>query len=381
MIAKGMATEWPTEEFKTLFETTRAGVVIPRALALDVCATLTELEITSADAILAMDPDMFEATVREHTEREVMVKISLRWFEGSRSQKKSVSLGLLASTSRSYKQGKAKKPADYESSGDEEDGDEAGSTMGGRFTSTRSERLAELDSKMTGMSPAALQALDASLHAGTVMGPEVVEGLAYATDIAYTDFARKLAKQPDVVTFPKILKEKDNEAYKDHMVGLIRQYNNEGMSAESALMTSTHTATEDIFENDVEGKFRYMKSVRGKYPGRAFPFSDGCDICLVVKQMKTSMGGGTRGDLAAMKTALDSSVSQIKQLRTDLGNLQVEVRGLKTKLPEGGGLSRAEKSAEWKKGVTCDYCGEKGHIQRECPKKKEEDKKESEKKD
>jgi len=110
VIAKGMATEWPTEEFKTLFETTRAGVVIPRALALDVCATLTELEITSADAILAMDPDMFEATVREHTEREVMVKISLRWFEGSRSQKKSVSLGLLASTSAATSRERRRSP-------------------------------------------------------------------------------------------------------------------------------------------------------------------------------------------------------------------------------------------------------------------------------
>ena len=50
------------------------------------------------------------------------------------------------------------------------------------------------DTKATGMTPRQNITFSASLHAGFMVEPEVTEGMTYASDVALTDWARKLAK-------------------------------------------------------------------------------------------------------------------------------------------------------------------------------------------
>ena len=191
----------------------------------------------------------------------------------------------------------------------------------------------------------------------------VVDDSNYGADVSLTDWARKLAKH-DHKSLKSYISSNDADGVRDHLLGLLRDYNENAMTSEATLLTLVHTVTEEMFANDQKGKVAYYKALLHKYRGRGLPLRDGFDLTLVVKQMKkTTEGGGgaTAAEVTALKAALATIKTTVNELKSEVGSLKTAIRELKVKKPNDGETK------------PCGYCGEIGHYARTCPKKKSDE--------
>lgn len=217
------------------------------------------------------------------------------------------------------------------------------------------------------MTPTQNVAFSACVHAGFVVESELTDGMTYAADVSLTDWARKLAKH-EHKSFKSYIGANDAEGARDHIVNLLRDYNDNGMTAEATLLTMVHTVTEEMFHNDPKGKCAYYKSLLLKYRGRGFPLKEGFDLTLVVKQMKKGneshgLTSTEKAEISSLKTTVASLKTTLNEVRSEVGSLKVAIRELKAKGPD----KPDKKSGEEK---PCGYCGEFGHYARTCSKKK-----------
>ena len=185
-----------------------------------------------------------------------------------------------------------------------------------------------------------------------------------------TDWARKLSKH-EHKSFKSLLAAGDADGAKEHILGLLRDYNDNAMTAEATLLTMVHTVTEEMFQNDQKGKIAYYKSLLAKYRGRGLPLKEGFDLTLVVKQMKkvsesSGMSSSEKAELAALKASVASLKTSLNETRSEVGALKVGLRELKSKANEKAGEKKTKNPDE----KPCGYCGEFGHYARSCAKKK-----------
>ena len=228
------------------------------------------------------------------------------------------------------------------------------------------------DTEATGMSPRQNITFSASLHAGFMVEPEVTEGMTYASDVALTDWARKLAKH-EHKSLKSLIAKGDEEAVREHILGLLRDYNESAMTLEATQLTLVHTVTEELFVNDPKGKLAYYNALFHKYRGRGIPLKDGFDLTLVVKQIKKAgdSGGTSSADkleVSTLKSVVSTLKSKVTELSNEISQIKSQIKELKVKKPSDG------------EQKPCGYCGEIGHYARTCPKKKaDESAKEAEK--
>ena len=280
--------------------------------------------------------------------------------------------GKLPTKKRSPKTlGKASLPVNLVSSGEES---EAESTFGDMTEKKKAQM--ETDLKLTGMSKPQTIAHAASLFAGGVTDPALVEGILYGTAIHLSEWARQLQKNSGVVTLNKLLVTGSAVDVKDHFLKLQREYSDEGMSDEAINLSSFTTSTNSMFEGDDKGYISYVKRVFEKYKGRALPLVDGIDIPLVVRELMSSRSAGSSNDQSAKVAAVKAEVGSLKEeLKTMKAQLaQVTSRGstMHDRLNRMESKDPGASSSTSNKKV-CDYCGVFGHIAKDCRKKKSDE--------
>ena len=163
--------------------------------------------------------------------------------------------------------------------------------------------------------------------------------MTYASDVALTDWARKLAKH-EHKSLKSLIAKGDEEAVREHILGLLRDYNESAMTLEATQLTLVHTVTEELFVNDPKGKLAYYKALFHKYRGRGIPLKDGFDLTLVVKQIKKAgdSGGTSSADkleVSTLKSVVSRSKTKVTELGTEIGNIKSQIRELKVKKPSG----------------------------------------------
>ncbi len=280
--------------------------------------------------------------------------------------------GKLPTKKRSPKTlGKASLPVNLVSSGEES---EAESTFGDMTEKKKAQM--ETDLKLTGMSKPQTIAHAASLFAGGVTDPALVEGILYGTAIHLSEWARQLQKNSGVVTLNRLLVTGSAVDVKDHFLKLQREYSDEGMSDEAINLSSFTTSTNSMFEGDDKGYISYVKRVFEKYKGRALPLVDGIDIPLVVRELMSSRSAGSSNDqsakVAAVKTEVGSLKEELKTMKAQLAQVTSRSSTLHDRLNRMESKDPGASSGTSNKKV-CDYCGVFGHIAKDCRKKKSDE--------
>ena len=231
---------------------------------------------------------------------------------------------------------------------------------------TKREKLAKRDEAITGMSWSQNQAFDASLRFGFVVPEDELAGIKYGTDVMRTEFARRLKKleHPTLVT---VLAKNDADEFRDHFVNLMRAYSKEDMVTETMLLTQFMTVTDDLYEGDFKGKVRYMKAILAKYPGRGLPFTDGFDISLVVKGIKSATsGGGVKDEVKAILAKFDALKATVTTQAADIARLSSEIKNLRGELRNA---KPGDEPGPSRNAKPCGICGKFGHYARDCPDK------------
>lgn len=370
-------------EVVTLLGSPQGGVRIPPSLANEMAeAVVNTLGIEETEALKNLGADLIVGVLDDLDLDEAPSKTQLgmvrKWAEalcgeteGKKPAFKKPSATLLKPKAKS-------KVAFEKSAGSESEDDGWDLSSEKSMTIDPSSKIGIMqikDTEATGMSPSQNLAFSASLHAGFVVEPEVIEGMTYGSDVALTDWARKLAKH-EHKSLKTLIAKGDDEAVREHLLGLLRDYNESAMTLEATQLTLVHTVTEELFANDPKGKLSYYKAALHKYRGRGLPFKDGFDLTLVVKQIKKAgeSGGSSPADkmeVTSLKSVVATLKTRVNELSSEIGTMKSQLKELKPKKQEREGDPKP-----------CGYCGEVGHYARTCPKKKsDEAAKEAEKAD
>ena len=376
MSAEAKAADDLKAEITELLVTDRGGVHVPRHVAELLAEVLVSSQlIGAAQQVKTLGGDVLVAAFEDAGGKSGLIMSVLRkWADGAAAGPSTAKV-TKAPTLKKV----GKKPMLAESCDESEDSD-GGSALGDK---SKKDMLAERDSRVTGMTRTQALAFDASLYAGFVVHEEEVEGWAYGTDVSLTDWARKLRKN-EHPTLKSILEKKDVEELNEHYVNLMRSFNEEGMTLETTVLTSFMTMTDQLFQGDAAGKIKYVKEIKTKYKGRGLPFRDGYDLSLVVKLQKV---GGSAGQISSLQQLVSDLKAQLaavkvtaKEAKDQVASLTGRVAKLETKQ---GGASRLGAAGGDGERTTppCGYCKEYGHFTRNCPVKKEDDKKAAEKAD
>ena len=214
-----------------------------------------------------------------------------------------------------------------------------------------------------------IQALHRSVYKGRVVSSVECEGVPYGQDCQFTEWARQLRKT-GVVSYLKLLEDKDSVKAKDHLVTLIREYNEKGYTQEVTILTSAMTSSEEMFIGDEKGLCNYQLAHWKYYQGRAYPKE--IDLRLVVKSLKL----GYSQNLQKQVASLEDEVKKVGALNSKVENLQSKLNSFEQKMtsinnrlsnlrevggPSGGGAAGAGSKNK------CSYCQESGHFWRNCP--------------
>ena len=371
MSAEAVAAAELKDEIKAVLKTERGGVRIPEAVAELLAKLFIESQlIGEAEQVKALGADVLRAAFEDAGGTSGLILTVLKkWADAAESATKAPKAPTLKKV--------VKKPVLAESCDELSDEDEdAASVVGDRTDKSKKDKLAERDTLVTGMTRAQALAFAASLYAGFVVAEEVVEGWAYGTDVALTEWARKLRKN-DHPTLKSILDKKDAEELNEHWVNLMRAFNEEGMTLETTVLTSFMTMTGQLFQDDNPGKIKYVKEILAKYKGRGLPFRHGYDLALVVKLQKI---GGSSAQVATLQkevSSLKEQLGTVKGLAKEARDLASALQGRVTKLeskPKGGPPSGGGDGDT----PPCGYCKQQGHFARNCPVKKEDERKAAE---
>ena len=123
----------------------------------------------------------------------------------------------------------------------------------------------------TGLTRLQTTALDTSIHVGTLVTEEEVEGETFGGDAATTTIAKAQRKASTGYTLPELVAKSDADGVMEMLTNLTRDYNNRGMTTEVTLLTAARTDMDEIFSTDQKSKLQYLMRYRKKYRGLGFP--------------------------------------------------------------------------------------------------------------
>ena len=369
-------------EVVTLLGSPQGGVRIPPTLANEMAeAVVNTLGIEEAEALKNLGSDLIVGVLDDLDLEEAPSKTQLgmvrKWAEalcGETEVKKPIKKPAAPTLGKPKPKAKVAFDKSLGSESEDDGWDLSSEKSVAIDPASKIGQMMARDTEATGMSPAQNLAFSASLHAGFVVEPEVVEGMAYGSDVALTDWARKLAKH-EHKSLKTLIAKGEEEAVRDHILGLLRDYNESAMTAEATQLTLVHTVTEELFAQDPKGKLAYYKAALHKYRGRGLPFKDGFDLTLVVKQIKkageaSGSSPADRAEMTTLKSVVTALKAKVNELGAEIGNLKSQVKDIKLPKKQEGDPK------------PCGYCGEVGHYARTCSKKKaDEAAKEADKED
>ena len=132
-------------------------------------------------------------------------------------------------------------------------------------------KTVDKDGKLpTGLTRPQTTALDASIHVGSLVTEEEVEGEPFGGDPATTAIAKAKRKAHTGDTWAEIVARNDPDAMVEMLTTLTRDYNLLGMTQEVTILTAARTEMDDIFQGDSKAKLAYMVRYRKKHRGLAF---------------------------------------------------------------------------------------------------------------
>lgn len=377
-----MSDQDKVPEVVTLLGSPQGGVRIPPSLANEMAeAVVNTLGIEETEALKSLGPDLIVGVLDDLDLDDAPSKTQLgmvrKWAEalcGEAEGKKPTKKPTAATLTKHKLKPKVAFDKSIGSESEDDGWDLSSEKSAAVDVGSKLGQMMLKDTEATGMSPSQNLAFSASLHAGFVVEPEIVEGMTYGSDVALTDWARKLAKH-EHKSLKTLITKGDDEGVREHILGLLRDYNESAMTLEATQLTLVHTVTEELFANDPKGKLAYYKACLHKFRGRGMPLKDGFDLTLVVKQIKKAgeTGGSTQAeklDVSTLKTVVATLKTKVTELGSEIGTLKAAIKELKVKKERDGDQK------------PCGYCGEVGHYARTCSKKKaDEAAKEGEKAD
>jgi len=121
-----------------------------------------------------------------------------------------------------------------------DDDDDAASVFSGLGGTVSGDKQAKDEEKMK-LTGDEIQAFHRSVFKGRVVSSAECEGVPYGQDCQFTEWARQLRKT-GVVSFLKLLEDKDFAKAKDHLITLVREYNEKGFTQEVTILTSALTS-------------------------------------------------------------------------------------------------------------------------------------------
>ena len=265
--------------------------------------------------------------------------------------------------------GSVRKPKEaYAATDDDDDLESLAESTVGDFGSSK--MIKDLAAQK--LSKGEVQALHRSVFKGRVVPECEVIGVPYGQDCQYTEWARQL-KKSGVVSFVSLLATRDYAKVKEHLITLIREYNEKGYVQEVTVLTTRVTSAEEMFVGDDKALCSYWEAYWKYYQGRGFPKE--IDLYLVVRSMRNA--GSTQAMLKTVqsleedfKKFQDAKVT-VSRLELKMGTLERKVESLTTKInsmgPVGGGVKGGGGGDKGDK--RCSYCQEVGHFFRNCPKR------------
>ena len=248
-------------------------------------------------------------------------------------------------------------------------------------TDVELDKLAE-DVKIQGMEGMHLIRMSAALELGRLPPISDVFGvLFYGSDIRMSEMAKKQRKA-GIDTLQKVLEKADDDVraiLAEHFANVVREYSAEGLVKEASRVTAWWADTQSISQDNAI-LVKYISEYFRRFPGRGLPVTIDPIIALKVTNAGGGSGAGSEliKELKLKAKAAESDAAErkreVSQLRTQFDRLVSEVNKLK---------NNSQKKGQGRDDITCHHCGEPGHIQPNCPKKKAEDaaRKEEESKD
>ena len=114
-------------------------------------------------------------------------------------------------------------------------------------------KTVDKDGKLpTGLTRSQTTALDASIHVGSLVTEEEVEGEPFGGDPATTAIAKAKRKAHTGDTWAEIVARNDPDAMVEMLTTLTRDYNLLGMTQEVTILTAARTEMDDIFQGECD---------------------------------------------------------------------------------------------------------------------------------
>ena len=205
------------------------------------------------------------------------------------------------------------------------------------------------DVRAQNLSPVQITALSESLELGEIVPLADVMNKAYGSNPRLSEKA-KTARKAGVLTWSKLLENKERRAVSSHIAALNRAFIGTGFVTEMSLVSAWWGELMAVFENDTAGLFDYLSEYARVYMGRGFPVRT-VDVAILVR-----VRGGVSSDKETVKTLGQLKIENAK-VREEMAAMRQKLNGL-----SGGG-----------KGPKCFNCGARGHVAANCPEKEEED--------